>query len=124
MAEPRTVLSDRVPERSTYVLTATVEDHAGTPLGPTSLATLTLLLFDAASGTVINSVNRVNILNAGRGTLTSGGVLTLALEPLDNQLVDASRSEEAHVALVEWTYGAKEGRHEIVFFVTNLTKVP
>jgi hypothetical protein len=32
---------------------------------------------------------------------------------------------EKHVALLEWTWGSptKTGRHEVVFWVTNLEKV-
>ena len=125
---PRTVLTDVIPERTTQKFTAVIKDENGAAIPAASLTTLTLTLYaldGAQAGTVINSVDDMNILNANRGTVDGSGNLTLLFVPNDMAILDATLLEERHVALIEWTYasGAKSGRHEIQFRVKNLDKV-
>ena len=126
---PRTVLTDVLPEQTTQRITYGIKDETGTAIPASALTTLTLTLYaldGAQAGTVINSVDDMNILNANRGTVDGSGNLTLLLQPADLAILDTALLEERHIALVEWTYaaGAKSGRHEIEHRVGNLTRVP
>ncbi|HXG76459.1 MAG TPA: hypothetical protein VNJ53_07815 [Gaiellaceae bacterium] len=122
----RTVFSDVVAERTTLRYEADLLDEAGAVLGPSDLSTLTLTIYalDAAR-TVVNGVDRVNVLNVGRGSFDpTTKRFRLTLQPADNQLV-TNATEETHVLLLEWTWaaGAKAGRHEIEIRVRNLDRV-
>lgn len=126
MAEPRTVLTDIVAEKTTCRITAAVVDEAGLPLAANDLTTLTLTLYVPTGAlTIINSRNGTNILNAGPGQIDANGILTLTLDPLDNAILDATLPHETHRALVQWTWsgGNKSGRHEVDYRVRNLAKV-
>lgn len=121
----RTTLYDEVAEASTSLITATIQDESGAVLPDTSLTTLTLTLFDEATDAVINAQSGTDILNANNGTVDGAGLLTMLLQATDNPIVTVGRPDpiEWHVALFEWTYGTKSGKHEVAFPVRNLTKV-
>ena len=132
--ENRTILKDAdgkqlvVAERTTLRLTATLLDDAGAAVPSAGLPALTLTLYsrDSATLAIVNSVSTVNILNSGRGTVhTSSGLLTVVLDPADNQILDNTVDQEWHRALIEGTYagGAKSFKSEIDFPVRNLNKV-
>lgn len=134
IAENRTILKDAngaqliVAEKTTLRFTATLVDEAGVviPAAGVSAMTLTLYNRDSATKEIINSVNAVNILNAGRGTLhATSGLLTVTLEPNDNTIIDSASDLEWHRALIEGTYagGAKAFKHEVDWQVRNLNKV-
>lgn len=123
----RTVLTEPYAEKTTLTLTATITDVDGvTPLANADsiLTTLTLDLYEKASGTVVNSRTAQSIKNTNGGTITSAGLLTLRLDPADLTRVSTAGSE-TFVALVRWSWGSptKYGAHEIVFIVRDLTKV-
>lgn len=123
----RDELEPEIAERATARYTATLTDETGVGIAASSLNTLTLTLYDdTADKTIINSCNRANILNAGRGTLDSSGNLVITLEVLDNIIINATKDFENHVMLIEWTYGSglKAGRKEAIIRVRNLNKVP
>ena len=134
VAENRVILVDSagalitVAERTTLRILLTLQDETGAAIPSAGLTTLTLTLYvrDATAQTIINSVDDVNILNTGRGTVhATSGLLTLTLLPADTQIVDSTSAIEWHRALIEWTYdaGAKAGKYEIDFPVLNLNKV-
>lgn len=117
-----------VSEQTTLRLTATLLDETGTAVPSAGLATLTLTLYvrDSTAHEIVNSVDAVNILNTGRGTVhATSGLLTLTLQPADNAIIDSTQDAEWHRALIQGTYsgGAKAFKHEIDFQVRNLTKV-
>lgn len=117
-----------VAERTSLRLTATLLDEMGAAIPAAGLSTLTLTLYnrDSTLKEIINSVDDVNILNSGRGTVhATSGLLTLTLDPADNQIIDSSQDQEWHRALIEGTYGggAKAFKSEIEFPVRNLNKV-
>jgi len=123
----RAVSSEVVPEKSTWRYTGVLKDETDTVVAAAQLTTLTLTLYalDAAL-TIINSVDAVNILNVGRGTVhATNGTVTIIFEPADNAILDAALIEERHLALIQFTYaaGAKAGRHEVEFAVRNMAKV-
>lgn len=124
----RDTFADRLPERSTARLSWDMKDEAGAAILEANLTTLTLTLYNASDLAIINSVNAVNIKNAGRGAIDGTGKLTLTLEPLDNQIVSTPVPlEETHILLIQGTYGTaglKVLRHEVEIIVRNLDKVP
>lgn len=119
-------------ESSSAKLTATIKDETETAIPAASLSTLTLLLYDQATelatpGTtaaIINSRNRVDILNANGCTVSTGGLLSMTFTPADNVILNANMSSERHVALFEYTYaaGLKAGKEEVLIDVTNLSR--
>ena len=123
---PRTVLTDVIPEKSTWRYNCTLTKEDGTALAAAQLTTLTLTLYNQdASLTILNACSADSILNAGRGTVDSSGNLAIVFATADNYLVDTSQDVEHHVALIQATYssGTKASRHEVEFTVKNLYKV-
>lgn len=133
IAENRTILKDAagrqiiVPEQSTLRTTMTLLDEAGVavPLAAIGTATLTIYARDESTQPIINSVNAVNIKNAGRGTIhATSGLLTLVLDTLDNSIQNVANDLEWHRALIQIVYATtKSLRYEIEFPVRNLYKV-
>lgn len=121
----RTIISEPVPERSSARITAKLEDEAGAGIPGGSLTTLTLTLYAAGPGTVINNRNKQNALNANGVTIDASGNLVYQMDPLDNQNIGSDPTER-HIALFEWTWsaGAKAGKHEVLLTVVNLGQVP
>jgi hypothetical protein len=116
-----------VAERTTCRITASLIDETGAAIPANHFQALTLTLYarDAASQPIINSVNAVNVLNTGRGTVhATNGTLTLTLLPADNAIVDASADLEWHRALIQGTYETEKSvKYEVEFPVRNLNKV-
>lgn len=112
-------------EKTTHVYSAVIKDEANDVVPAAQLTTLTLTQYALQTGTIINSREGQNVLNANNVTVTSGGVLTWIMQPADNAIVNAALEYEFHIALFEWTYasGAKAGKHEVEFKIQNLTKV-
>ncbi len=116
----RTTLAGEYKERSTSKITATLEDSDGTAIAQSSLTTLTLTLYDEFSGTIINSKDGANVLTS----LDESGNLSLTLVPADMQIINTTRADEMHIALMRWTYPSSQGgNQEIAFKVKNMTKV-
>ncbi len=119
-------------EASTAKLTATIQDESEAVIPAAQLSTLRLTLYDQATeladpdstAAIINSRTAQNILNANGCTVSTGGVMTLTLTPADNIIVDATKSSERHVALIEYTYaaGLKAGKEEILIDVLNYSR--
>jgi hypothetical protein len=133
-AENRTVLTDAagrqmtIPEKSSGpVITMTLRDEAGdpVPLAAINAATLTIYARDEASQPIINTVDHVNVLNSGRGSIhVTSGLVTLALESADNSIHNSANDLEWHRCLIEVTYNATQRlKYEIEYPVRNLNKV-
>ena len=136
LLENRTKLVDAngnqliVAEQTTLLITGTLKDETGLPIPLSGLSSLTLTLFapDVPSEPIVNGLNGSNVLNDGtRGVVhATNGTVTLTLLAADGTIQLSDRELELHRALLQWTYGgggAKAGRHEIDFFVRNLSKV-
>src|SRR5262245_7000457 len=110
-------------EKTTCRYTATLTDELGSVIPAASLTTLTLTLFDRRTGSIINSLNAQNVLNANGVTVDSSGNLIWTMSPADNAITGSWDVEE-HGAMFEWTWsaGAKGGKHEVSFVVTNYVK--
>jgi hypothetical protein len=122
----RTSIDDSVAEGTTCQITGTLVDETGTAIPGASLTTLRFTLYNKTGLTILNSRNAVDILNANGGTVDSAGLVTMILDPADNQIVGAGvGGGEQHVGLFEWTWasGVKKGRHEVPFHIVNLAVV-
>lgn len=124
-----TVAQRVVPEEASFQYTGYIKDETGTVIPLASLTTLTLTLYNKATGAIINSRNAQNVKNANNVTVhATSGLVTWSAKPADNPIIDttldAGETEE-HVALFEWTYnsGADGGKHELSIYVRQLTKV-
>ncbi len=114
-----------IPEKTTQKLTFVVQDENEAAVGSGDITTLTVTLYDEATGTVINSRTDTDILNANGGTLDASGNGTWTMDPADNPIING-KAYEAHIALFEWTFGiagAKAGRQTVRLMVVDLAKV-
>lgn len=68
---------------ASLVYTDILRDQDGTPVPDSALTFLTLSLVDTFTQVVINNISNQNILNQDRGTVDSGGNLTVILSPDD-----------------------------------------
>lgn len=119
----RTVMTDAIPEKTTWRYSGVLNDELAAPIPAASLSTLKLTLYNLADLAILNGVSAVSILNTDRGTVDALGNLAITFLPADSPIVDATLGEETHIALIEWTYGAKAGRHEVEFKVRNMALV-
>jgi hypothetical protein len=78
--------------------------------------TITLTLYDKATGTVINGRDAADVSAA----VDVSGNLSLELTPADNAIVSSSKGWEVHRALIEWAWApAREGAFTVEFKVAN-----
>lgn len=126
MSQPfLTTVTAESPEQVTVQITGTIKDHTDTAIPLASLGAVTLTLYDKRTQTILNSRSEGSIKNANGGTITSGGALTLVLDPDDNVMASAGAGVETHVAQISWTYnsGTATGRALVEFPIRNLAKV-
>ena len=101
-------------------------DMAGAAIVKAAIATLTATLFDESTSTTINSRSAQTILDANGGTVTTSGVLTLRLGPLDAVIVGSVDvgDIEQHVLRITWTWSdgvqTRTGIEERVISVERL----
>ena len=118
-----------VDEGESCIITATLYDATGEVLAKAAISTLTVSLINEADGSIINSREDQDILDANGGTVSTPGVVTLKLQPADNVMVDTSGSEkEVHVVAFEWTWTdgqsvSMTGRQEYGMTVSAATNV-
>lgn len=109
----------------------TVDVSAGnvrteTVIAASNLLTLTLTLYDAASGSVINSRSAQDVLGVNGGTVEASAV-RIRLQPLDNPIVSATLAVggvEWHVARLTYTWNdgvtTRTGIEEVRFGVRRV----
>jgi hypothetical protein len=110
-------------ERDTPVLRATVVDNTlpAVPIPGASLDTMTFTLYNEKTGLVINSRDHVDI----RSSVNASGELAFPLTIADMAIIDTTKAEEYHRALIEWTWNTTQrGSWEIRLIVQNVSKVP
>src|SRR5262249_1901153 len=98
----RTVVTDEVPERSSWKYQATMKDENGVPIVESDINTLTLTIYvqDAPLAqddtmTIVNGCDEQDILNTDRGTVgTSNGLLTIVFEANDSEMIDTTKRRE------------------------------
>lgn len=126
MASPRQIITTPpLIEKTTAQVELQLTDQDDAALTSAALTTVTLTLYERISGTILNSRSAQDIKDVNGGSISAGGLLTLILSHLDNALVSQARSQEEHVALIEWTWssGTRYGKKEITFTVLNQVKV-
>src|SRR5215831_5164520 len=126
----RSIVTDEVPERSSWKFQTTMKDENGIGIVESDINTLTLTIYvpDAPLAqdddmTIVNGCDAVDILNTGRGTVgTSNGLLTIIFEADDSEIVNTTKRRETHVALIEvtWQGGQKQVAHEVAWSVVNM----
>ena len=114
-----------VREKTTRRYTAVLKDETGAAIGSGTLSSLKLTLYNKADGSIINTRNQQNVLNANGVTVDSSGNLTWTMDPADNPVIDAVKDYEEHVALFEigWSGDAKKNNHEVIIRVENVNKI-
>ena len=122
----RIVIDTPIAENASARFTGVLKDEGGSTIPAASLTTLTLTIYDQATGAVINSRNDVSILNANGGVVDGSGNLVMQFDPADNAIQDATKILEPHIWLFEWSWlsGARAGRQEVLVKVLNMVKVP
>ena len=117
-----------VRENTTPVITAVIKDENDNVLPDTTLDTLTLTLYDPALGTIFNSRDGQDILNANDVTVDNVGLMTWVVQVADIAIVDSNSIFEERVALIEWTWtvsaATRQSNDEIRIHIQNLAQVP
>lgn len=119
-------MAGRVNELTSAVYRAQLvdEDEADLPLS--AIVTITLTLYNFATGAIINSRNAQSVLNINGVTISSSGALEWTLAPADNPILDSTLEVELHIALFRVTFGVAgvgNSKHEYPIAVVNLSKV-
>jgi hypothetical protein len=120
----RTVLKERIAEKTSAKVTAVIKDEDGNAIPSGSLDSLKLTLYVKGTDTHVNSRDAQNVLNANDVTVDAQGNLTWLLRPEDT-VMNGTGTSEVHVALFEWAWngGTKAGKHEIEMTIVNLSQV-
>lgn len=123
--EPK-AFDQMINEGNTAIYTATLKDEAGTVIPASAISALTITLSNVADGTIINSRNAQDALNANNVTIhATSGLLTYTLQPSDTAIQDDEQPYETHRATFQCTYnaGAGQSNWDVDFMIRNLSKV-
>jgi hypothetical protein len=111
-----------VNERDAAEYTAVLKDEKGIAIPSSDFVSLYLTL-KTTSGTVINGRNVQDALNTNEVTITSTGLLTWAVTPLDNQII-GSNSFERHRATFNGKYNTnRRVTHQFHIVVRQLDDI-
>lgn len=110
-------------ENSSAYYTFDLLDETGSAVASSDLATLTLKLYDLASGDVINDRDHADILNTDGGTIDGDGHGTFTFSPDDNAII-GDGSTEIHIALFHATWAGGGLWWQRKVRVKNLDQVP
>ncbi len=108
-------------------ITATLYDTENASLAKAAINTLTLTIQDE-DGSVINSRNGTDILDANGGTLATDGTLTLKLTAADNAFQSSDKTRERHFVELAWTWDDAQsveqtGKQTYILWVEKLGHV-
>lgn len=112
-------------ERQTASYTATFKDENDTTVPGGDLETLTLTLFDADTGKILNSRQEQDVLNDNDVVINESGGLEWTVDPEDVRIVNPRTQygeTETRVAIFTYTWdsGNKTGRHRFEFKVRRI----
>lgn len=116
-----------VNESSAAQYQTTLKDQTGTVIPASAISGLTLTLYDALTGTVVNSRSAQDVKNTNGGTLhATSGLFTMTFAAADNPIVTATEAEEHHVAVFEATVSGGGGglKWVVDLWVRNLALAP
>lgn len=116
-------------EGTDFVYKATLLDADSVAIPLTSIDSITLTLFDAGTGTIINSRDNLNVKNTNQVTIhATSGLLTWNALPADSPIVSTSKAPgalEQHIALFRLVYsGTKALNYPLELYVKQLQKYP
>lgn len=119
------VFDQPVPEGGTFTYYSTLRDEQNPPqpVPASDLATLVLSIRDTETGTIINGVDHVDILNADRGKVDGNGLLEISVETGDTALATGV-TKATRSLIIEWTWGTgigRKGRHQVDFPIIALS---
>lgn len=118
-----TVPGGPFPAGATIIYSGRLLDGSGNGVPGTNLDTFTLSLSWFSTG--VNTIDRENILNVGRGSIDALGNFAVTLNPSDTAMTPAPVGTKAVLALVlDWTFnaGAMTGRHQANLTLVALTE--
>ena len=121
------VITDPIPDLTSYTVTGTLLDSEVPPnaIPLSQISTVTLTILDAKTLQVVNAVDATDILNTGRGIVaTTGGKITVKLEPADNAMISTSFVEEIHYWIIRWTFGATGEKSGTYVVQAPIVRVP
>lgn len=108
---------------TTPLYTALLQDNRGNPAPGSFLDSLTLSIVNTLTGEIINSVDKVDVLNTGRGQLDEAGNLSIQLEVGDTSLDSTPGTLQIQRSLIlDYSYagGSLVGRHQVNFILSAL----
>ena len=119
-------------EGNTFTYTATLLDASGAAILLSSISTITLTQFVAGTGTIVNSREGQDILNANNVTINAtSGLLTWLGQPGDSAIVGTNRApgiQEQHYAIFKVSYltgvDTKYLNHPVELNILQLQKIP
>jgi hypothetical protein len=124
------LLSTTLLESTTGLLTFTLVDSAGEGVPVSMLTTLTLTYYDVISGTIVNTREVQNVLNANDVSVTTAGspaVTTVEwqIQAADTSMVNPDLTLEYRVAQFRWTWdsGTRHDAYQVQFAVENMAFV-
>lgn len=103
----------QVDELTPATYTATLVDENGAAVAGSTLDTLTLTLYDAASGSIINNRSAQDVLNNNDVTVSDAGLLTWEIQISDTPIVS-----NTHTTLVRNSSGDLVEVHKALFRAT------
>ena len=110
-----------IPNGTTPQIAAQLLDASGNDVPLSALTFLTLSIVDTQTEAVVNTCNAANILNTGRGAVSSTGAVTITLLAADTALLVATDLQEYRSLIIDWTYGASQvGRQQIDLLIVAL----
>jgi hypothetical protein len=110
-----------IPEKSTAHFSCVIKDQSGTPIDPSAVSVLTFNLLDA-SGAFVNDLDTVDILNTAKGTLVTGGVLTVRFDP-DDTVALGAQEKQLRLMPIFIRFSCGEQWQPVSFFVKNIIGV-
>lgn len=111
-------------EKSTALYTAVLKDANNVLIGSGDIVSLSITLCNVADGSIINSRNAQDALNANDVTVDVSGNLVFTLRPADTIIVDPTLEFEKHRATFIMVFnGTSQATWDVDFKVRNLVKV-
>lgn len=121
------MLTVTVPAGASGRFTTQLLDESLQPVPAASLLTATLSLYDAKTGTVINTWDKKNALNANGVTIDASGNVAWTFTPSDMVIVTDESIIEDHYALFLFGWGVNPVKGyplQVKFRVQNIWRRP
>jgi hypothetical protein len=95
---------------TTFPVYGQLLDIYGEPIPASRIVSLTLTIFDTLTGTIINDVFEVSILNVDRGTVDESGKLVILNQPGDTSMAEVPGASTVQRSYeLNWVYNTSSG---------------